>query len=58
MERDGRDRDDIDRDNVEVDVDNGLAAVISAGGTADHRLVKSEAPATCHRSCLLSCRSR
>ena len=58
VERDGSDRDDVDRDNVVVDVDDGLTACISAGGTADRRLVNSEAAAACHRSCLLSCRSR
>ena len=50
VERDGRDRDDVNRYNVDMDVDDELAAVVSASGTADRRLVNSEAAVACHRS--------
>ena len=58
VECEERDRDDVDHDNVGMDVDDGLAAVVSTGGTADRRPVNSEAATVCHRSYLLSCRSR
>ena len=50
VERVGRDRDDVDRNNVDADIDDELAAVVLADGTADCRPVNSEAAAACHRS--------
>ena len=56
-ERDERDRVVVDRDNVDVDVDDELAAVVLADATADRRPVNFETAAAFHRSCLRSCRS-